>query len=461
MTRVPLRLGALSVPGYNLERSGVRWLRDDGHVCRVGEVVAFCNVGLRTGRGLRQRKRPFAEEERDFQVAIATRVPGRLTRAAESSMGGFLDQFEFHQPWTSDFVIGHVDCTAQDVAPDVEADGGTTSLLMLAGRRATEIAEVRAGLLTGWHNRSRAWWGEQETRMGSLTCLGVCDQVGIVRGESGAFLELFDAVPGPAHVAYVPDDALVHNSRIIAEQLARTPEAVQEIADDFSRTFAAAKVMPGPREWIAAGAVMAALLRSPLNESCDVLSRAGLRPSIDRPDAVLMSLHAEGVFVLRHKRLGYALYCHAFRIVEAGPAFLAWLHANFEQVRRTPEDILRDYCALVDAVRARGDTQFLVLNAVSTTGNENIHCYAGFERPIGKTLGSVRAREMNLMLHDLARERNVAILDADAIAADLGAQRHVPDGIHGSGLFQSEVRQELIRLLRAQGIPGFAGAAIR
>ena len=156
------------------------------------------------------------------------------------------------------------------------------------------------------------------------------------------------------------------------------------------------------------------------------------------PDAVLLSLHADGVFVLRHRRLGYALHCHAYRLLEAGPAFQTWLRTNFEQVRRAPDDIRRDYCALIDAVRARHDTQFVVLNAISTASNENIHSYAGFDRPIGKTLGSVRAREMNLMLHDLARERNVAILDADAIAADLGTQRHAPDGIHGSGLLETE-----------------------
>ena len=461
MKRTPLRLGALSVAGYDVQRSGVRWLHENGHVCSAGEVVAFCNVGLRTGRGLRQRNRPFAEEERDFQVAFAPRVAGRLVRAADSSQGGFLDQYEFQQPWTADTVIGHVECAPDDAAPDAGPDGESMHLLMLAGRRATDLAEVRAGLLTGWHNRSRAWWGEGDASHGTLTCLGVCDQVGIVRGESGAFLELFAAAAGPAHVAYFPDDALVHNAVIAAEQLARTPEAVQEIAADFSQTFATGKVAPAPREWITAGAVMASLLRSPLTDSYDVLSRTGLRQIAGMPDAVLLSLHADGVFVLRHRRLGYALHCHAYRLLEAGPAFQTWLRTNFEQVRRTPDDIRRDYCALIDAVRARHDTQFVVLNAISTAGNENIHSYAGFDRPIGKTLGSVRAREMNLMLHDLARERNVAILDADAIAADLGTQRHAPDGIHGSGLLETELRGELLRLLRQRGVPGFAAAAVR
>ena len=58
-------------------------------------------------------------------------------------------------------------------------------------------------------------------------------------------------------------------------------------------------------------------------------------------------------------------------------------------------------------------------------------------RPLANMLGSVRARELNLMLHDLARERNVAIVDVDAIAADLGSQRHAPDGVHGSGPLQA------------------------
>ncbi len=454
-------MGALSAAGYEVQRSGIRWLYEDGHQCRPGQVIAYCNVGVRTGKGLSLRSRPFGEEERDFQVAIASRVPGRLTRAADTSLGGFLDQYEFQHPWTPEFVLGHVECAAADLPPDLNLDGDTTRLLMLAGRRATDIAEVRAGLLTGWHNRSRAWWGEGDAPAGTLTCLGVCDQVGIVRGESGAFLEAFEAVAGPAHIAYFPDDALVHNAVIVTEQLTRTPEDVQAIAADFAQTFAGGKVAPAPRDWITAGAVMASLVRSPLTEPYDVLSRTGLRQLTGIPDAVMMSLHADGVFTLRHRRLGYALYCHAYRILEAGPAFQMWLRTNFEQVRRTPDDILRDYCALVDAVRARrgGDTQFVVLNVISTSDNENIHSYAGFDRPIGKTLGSVRKREMNLMLHDLARERNVAILDADAVAADLGSRRHTPDGIHGSGLLQAELRRELLRMLRQRGVPGFAAAA--
>jgi hypothetical protein len=154
------------------------------------------------------------------------------------------------------------------------------------------------------------------------------------------------------------------------------------------------------------------------------------------------------------------LQCHGFRLAEAGPAMTMWLRSEFEQVRRSPDDIRRDYCALIDAVASRSDTQFFILHMISTVGNENIQCYSSFDLPLSKTLGSVRCRELNLMLHDLARERNVAIVDADAIAADLGSQRHAPDGIHGSGLLQAEIRSELVRLLRHRKVRGFAAPAL-
>lgn len=454
MQRIPLRLGPLQADGYNVLRSGVRWLHDEGYVCRAGEVVAYCNVGLQ-GTGKRPPGgRLFAGEEHDVQVAIVTRAGGRLARSADSSPGGWLDQLHYFEQWTPDFVIGHIEQPADERVAAPDAHGETTRLLMLAGRRATTVAEVHSGLLGGWYDRRRAWWGDGGEPFGSLLCLGVCDQAGIVQGESRRFFELFDAAHGAAHVAYFPNDTLVHCAAVVSEQFGRTSEAAREIADDFSRSLAAKKAEP--QDWMFASAYMASLLRSPVAERHDVLTRTGLGKT-DAPGAILMSLHAEGNFVLRHRRLGYAFQCHAHRIFVAGPVIQAWLRAEFEQVRRTPDDVRRDYCALIDAVRARSDTEFLVLNMISTATSENVHYYGGFEQPLGKTLGSVRTREMNLMLHDLARERNVAIVDADAIAADLGTLRHTPDGMHGSALLEGEIRSELLRLLRDRGVRGFAG----
>ena len=66
---------------------------------------------------------------------------------------------------------------------------------------------------------------------------------------------------------------------------------------------------------------------------------------------------------------------------------------------------------------------------------------------------------MNLMLHDIARDHDVSIVDNDAIAATLGSSRHLTDGVHGSGALQAELRPEILRLLRERGVAGFAPAA--
>jgi len=50
---------------------------------------------------------------------------------------------------------------------------------------------------------------------------------------------------------------------------------------------------------------------------------------------IVLSLNAEAPTILRHRRLGYALQFHDFRLADSGPAFIAWLRANFETVRRS------------------------------------------------------------------------------------------------------------------------------
>lgn len=106
-------------------------------------------------------------------------------------------------------------------------------------------------------------------------------------------------------------------------------------------------------------------------------------------------------------------------------------------------------------MRARSDMKLLVLNALSTLGYADIPTYAPFDRPMGDIIATVRNKELNLLLHDIGRERDVAIVDVDAISADLGAAVNLPDGIHGSGRLQAEVRDEIVRILRGCGIRGF------
>jgi hypothetical protein len=92
---------------------------------------------------------------------------------------------------------------------------------------------------------------------------------------------------------------------------------------------------------------------------------------------------------------------------------------------------------------------------MSSNGAEDVFEYAPFDPPLGGTLASVRDKEMNLMLHDLARAHDVAIVDADGLAAELGGAVHLADGVHQSGALQAETRAEIVRILGERGLPGF------
>ena len=63
-------------------------------------------------------------------------------------------------------------------------------LLFLAGRRTTQLADSPSGLLSGWYDRARMWRGDVSGPFTTVLSLGICEQSGIFRGESDAFLEL-------------------------------------------------------------------------------------------------------------------------------------------------------------------------------------------------------------------------------------------------------------------------------
>jgi hypothetical protein len=457
LTSVALRLGPLEADEFVVVRSGLRWLREDGHLCRRGEVVAFCNVGLLQREGRRNGNLPFPDERQDLQMAFATPIGGRLRHGLGVTGGGF-QNFQLVNFWTPDDVIGHIELqTGQWTG---EADD-KVRLLMMAGRRVTGLAEGRSGLLTGWHDRSRACRVEGDGPIGTLLSLGICEMYGVIKGESFAFLELLDAIEGPAQVIFVPDVQLVPNTRVVAEQIRRTLDEHAAITQDLAASLAGGGVSPDAADWVFAGAVLKALGTSPATERYNVLTRNGLRKA-GPPDAIVLSLHAEEAVLLRHRRLGYALCLHRYRLNDTGRAFLPWLRANFELVRRTVQDIHADYRALIDLIRASAPaTQILICNIMSTLGEDDVQSYDAFNAPIGETLKSVRFKDLNLMLCDLARERDIAIIDADAIAAELGGRRNLIDGVHGNGAMQAEMRAEILHILRARRVPGFVAPQVR
>jgi hypothetical protein len=439
-----------------MRRSGFRWLVPDGQLCRQGDAIAFCHVGLVKAEVSRETPRPFAEEFRTLQIAIVAPVSGQLTQAERSSRGGFFDQLDSYQLWNPNHVIGEI--LPAEQGNDSSSDG-QVRLLMMAARRVAPLVESRAGLLAGWAERTRAARIDGPGAVGTLLGLGVCELEGVLRGDQYGFLELLGAVPGPAHVVSIADNPLVHSTPVIADQLRRTDADRQAIAADMVTAMAGAAATPTAADWVFGGAMLNALHRSPVSERYTVLARDGLRDA-GPPDAIVLSAHAESRVIFRHRKLGFHLQLHEYRLRDAGPAFRLWLSNHFEMVLRTLETIRADYNSLIELIRAQAPkTQILICNMMSTSGMDDVQSYAAFDEPLGETLTSVNAKDMNLMLCDLAHDHDVAVVDADAIAAEMGGGDNLRGDIHQSGALQAETRAEILHILRARKVPGFGAAA--
>lgn len=452
MTR-SLRLGALAPPGWRIRRSGFTWMCADGQPVRAGQPLACCNVGVTGESGSARGALPFSEERTDLHAILVSPVAGRLSIAPGTSRGGLLDALETLHPWDPDAVVGRIE-VPHARAPASDAVPG---LVFAAGRRFAAHAEVRASLLGGWYDRARAWRGDDLGATGTLVALGSCELTAALRGEQPAFLEFMSALPGSAQLVVWPDDLLVPCARVVREQLERGSAQNHAIAEDLASTFPLASAATTPQDWLFAATLVASLARSPLSERLPVLVRSALR-EVERADAVVTSLAAEPRFVYRHRRLGYTVAVHDYRVSAAGASVRAWLRGSFERVERDALAIAADLRALHERLRERGPARLLVLNTTSTSASEDVADYAQFDAPMGRTVESVRRKEANLALHDLARDDDFAIVDVDALAAEHGAGPHVPDGVHLSGPLQRAVRDEIRRLLAARGVPGFAPA---
>jgi hypothetical protein len=453
MALVPLRLGELAPPGFAARRSGFRWIKGDGELCRAGEPVAYCNVGLMANGKPKALEEPFANEDFDVQIAFAPRIGGRLRHGAGTSYGGHLDRLELFQYWIPDFAIGAIE--PEPGLGDARAGPAEElELLIATGRRQSEVADIRAGLLSGWHDRVRMWRAREDERMGTLISYGVCDQTGVIRGDSNTFFEFFAGFEGAAHVMLTGDMPIVPCARALVEQIDRTDTERRAIAADVSRWFADNADKTAAEDWVFVGAALNGLGRSPLEERYDILTRTTLRR--DGPaDAVLLSLHSEIHGRLRHKTLGYLFPVHGWRRDRQSEGLRAWMRQAFELERPDLDAITQDYRQLFMRLDTTTRT-VLVMNAMSSWGDEDLQSYDLIEGPLDATIASVVAKDRNLMLQDLAREFDIAVVDLDAIAADLGGQRNLPDSVHASGALQAELRAEVLRLLRVRGVPGFA-----
>jgi hypothetical protein len=428
--------------GFSVQRSGFRWLVPDGSCCSAGQVVAYCNVGLVQKPGRAHDPVPFVEEIRDLQVALAPSHAGVLRIRSGLSLGGDLDQLHFYQQWDEGQIAAELETTS---ASDNCVTAPHWLLKGVAGRRVTGLAEDRSGILTGWHDRARAWHAETSGHV-SVLSLGICEQNGIFRGELNGFAEFLTASAAPLHVIHSGDEALVPCSRTLVEQLARSDADNARIAEDMVRGLMDTGIAVQPCDLLFASCAIAALSRRPLADRFDLLTRNGV--SASGVDAVVLSIHAEPGLLLRHKTLGYHAFWHRFRTFDAGPAVREWLQIAFEPVERQPDDKARDLLALRDVAASVGVEHMLIMNAMSSSGHEDIVSYQPFKGALADQIGTISAKETNLMLHDLAARTDICVVDADAIAGAIGGGAHLPDGVHGSRRMQSEVRKEILHILQ-------------
>jgi hypothetical protein len=247
-------------------------------------------------------------------------------------------------------------------------------------------------------------------------------------------------------MVYIPDHPLAPATPLLLDQLQRTPAQFDAIAADLKGFFERSTTPPTPNDLIFAGTVLSVMQRNPIRDGYSIFSANGLA-RLGPADAVLLSLAVEPNSILRHRKLGYPIHIMRHHQAAAGPAFKAWLTESFEPVRRSVDDLKRDYETLIDKIARTTGGRVIILNRMSTSGYEDVSSYLPFDAPMSETLSLVAAKEWNLMLEDIADERDLDIVDVDAIAADIGGGEHLPDSIHQSGLMQTLLRREVLNYL--------------
>lgn len=459
-----LTLPPLSADPARVRRSGMRWLRTTGAHVQAREPIAACYVRL---SGPDDTRMPLPEEQNDLQVVLAPDSACTIKLPGGLADGGFRDLVEAGE-WHAGEVIAQ--------AESLQGSGALLPLV-LAGRRGFESGEGRGSLLAGWHERVRGFWeGAGGGSFGTVLALGTCEQTAVFRGEDMAFLSWFGRAPGPAQIIAVADDRTVHSSAVLLQHLRRTPgeamaitEAVHSwiggrmgrpLAESFPAFLpdAARGTLrgrwPEAQELAFAFNLLAeAVGTSPILERTEVVTGQGIK-ELAPAEAIALTLGSEVAPHFRHRRTGWIVAMHGFRFGPfIGPGITAWLRSEFELVKRTVADIERDLAALADEVEQRTGALLLVQNLIASTAADRVSNYSWLAEACDESV-SVFGHEANLMLSDLTRERRIAMIDSDALAAELGV-RQCPDRFHASRELVEAQRSEVHRVLREYRIPGF------
>ena len=457
-----LVLPKLSASPARLHRSGLKWLKPAGASLRAREPLASSYLRLAGPAGGRT---PLPEEQNDLQVVLAPEQAGAVTFRDGLSFGGYRNLVEAGE-WRAGEVVAHAAGEA----------GGGLAAMVLMGRRGFESGEGRGSLLAGWHDKVRAsWQGSGTGRFGHVLALGTCEQNAVFRGEDMAFLSWFARAPGPVQISSVSDERCVHSSAVLLQHVRRTAAeaaAITEAVIDWvnARTRglgagafpafqpAARGVLAG--RWPEAQEISFALHllaeavgTSPILERTEVISSRGIL-ELDPPDVIALTLGSEVAPHFRHRKTGWVIAMHGFRFGPfIGPGVADWLRRDFEPLPRSVDDTRRDLAALADEVHARTSGTLLVQNMVASAAADRVSNFSWLGDDFARSL-PVLGNESNLMLQDLTRSHAIAMLDSDALAAELGVNS-VPDRFHASLELVEAQRTEVHRFLRESSIPGF------
>lgn len=457
-----LKLPPLAAKPARLRRSGLRWLCESGAALQAREPLASCYVRMQAPAGARM---PLAEEQNDIQVVLAPRQAGIVQHRGGLGHGGFRDLVEAGE-WR-----------AGEVIADADREDNALDALVLAGRRGFESGEGRGSLLAGWHDKVRgAWEGPGGATWGQVLSLGTCEQNAVFRGEDMAFLSWFARAPGPVQFSWVGDERCVHSAAVLLQHVRRTPveaaaitAAVIDWINERTRSLDTAAFpgfQPGAARGVLAGRwpeaqalsyafhlMTEAVGTSPILE-CTELPASGGIIELPPPQVVALTLGSEVAPHFRHRKTGWIIAMHGFRFGPyIGEAVADWLRRDFEPLPRSVDDIRRDLAALADEVHARTGATLLVQNLVASSAADRVSNYAWLGDECDKVL-PVMANEANLMLRDLTRSHAIALVDSDAIAAELGVDE-VPDRFHASQRMVEMQRDDVHGFLRDAAIPGF------
>lgn len=459
---IALRMPPLHASPSALLRSGLRWLKRPGQSVVAREPIAVCSVRLRAPPGV---DLPLPEEQHDLQVVLGAPEAGMLGAVrSHLSRGGFQD------------LIGQDQWDAGETIAELEGTGPPGDLvpLVLAGRRGFESGEGRGGLLVGWHDRARAFWpGEAARAHGTVLSLGTCEQTTLYRGDDRAFLPWFSRAPGPAQIVWVSDERTVHSSAVLLQHLRRTADQARAIAASvhaWMGEVAGAASFPAfeggatsnvrRSRWpesqdllFAQHLLSEALSASPIVEGTDLLTNDGVVLG-GPPDAIALSMGSELSPHFRHRTTGFTIAIHGFRFgTFVGERVRDWLRRDFERVRRTVADVERDHTALVDEISRRTGASVLLQNIIATSPADRISNY-GWLGDAFRESAPVACNEMNSMVAGLAKHPSVAVIDADAVAAEVGV-RHCPDRNHASRELVEALQSEIHHVLRERHVAGF------